>query len=233
MKNFTKAICCISFCLAAFQLSAQDSPFNLGLKVGINMSSTSLDVKPDAEKDAKVGFVAGITAEYEFSRQFALQSGLLFTTKGMKLKGTEYAIPSGERRWTQNINMQYLQIPLTAAYKINLSSSTRLFIQAGPYIAYGIGGSNKTKIKYYDLGDKEPKEEKVNTFGKDRFKRFDFGLTGGIGVEFGDLIVGVNYEHGLIDIAPDPIDNTATVFFDQKCKNRSGSLALISVGYRF
>jgi len=238
MKNFIKSVLVFSLLLQSIDSPAQDiedeSRFSVGVKIGINLSNTSLEKKSieDSDKKAKAGLIAGISMEYAMTDNFYLQSGLMFTIKGMKLEGTSMWIPSGETRWKQTVNMQYLQIPLMAAYKFNISSNTKLFVQAGPYFAYGIGGSSKLKNKYYDLGDKEPDEEKFSTFGNEGLKRFDFGLTGGIGVEFGDIIVGLSYEHGLIDI--NQKDNKINRLFDEsKCMNRSGSLSLLSLGYRF
>ena len=97
------------------------------------------------------GFTLGVGMDYGFSENWSLQSGLMFIFKGFKVKDAFKARPI------------YLDIPILAAYKFNISDNTKFVINAGPYLAFGLGG----KVKYDGGGD-----EKV--FGDDGWKRFDF-----------------------------------------------------------
>ena len=99
----------------------------------------------------------------------ALQSGLMFTTKGAKSKDDEDKM---------KVNMIYLQVPVHFAYKADITPGTRVVLHGGPFLAYGVTG--KTKIGNVSL----------DTFGKIEIegegllevKRFDAGLGIGAGI---------------------------------------------------
>jgi hypothetical protein len=104
----------------------------------------------------------------------------------------------------------YLQLPATIGYKFDLGGDTRLVLNAGPYIAYGIGG----KTKGGEAGSRK-------LFKDDIFKRLDYGVIGGIGFEFGRFAVGAGYDLGLANIS----DVKGT-----KARNRN---AYLTVGVKF
>lgn len=202
---------CMSF--IGLSASAQDSPLTWGVKAGVNLSNSSMDVG-GLDKKAKIGFKIGVTADYAITNDFYLQSGLSFTTKGGKIEAkvlTEKA--------TISINQLYLQLPIMAAYKLEVSPGTKIVINAGPYLAYGIGGKIKIDgTSGVDLSDLPFRE--MDTFDDNGLKKFDFGLGAGVGAEFGSIVVGLNYELGLTNISGGTSDY----------KNRNASLTL---GYRF
>ena len=104
----------------------------------------------------------------------------------------------------------YIQLPIHAGYKLDLTPGTKLVFRAGPYLAYGVGGKIKSDAKLFEDQD---------FFGDDT-NRFDFGIGGAVGVEFLNKInVSLGADHGL-----------TKVFKDTKIKNRA---AYISVGYKF
>ncbi|GAB4029955.1 porin family protein [Spirosoma jeollabukense] len=215
--------------LTGFTLSAQDAPFEFGLKGGLNLSSLALNNTTLPNHNIKTGVNAGFTAKYKFSHNLFLQSGLSFTTKGTKIKGEaplgyEYRILMPGREAFMQSNQRYLQAPVYLGYKIDLKPGTKLVLNAGPYFAYGIGGKTQLTgdIIYGDMIDYSTVEEK--TFDSRGLKRFDFGVGTGIGVEFGRTILGLNYELGLKNIGPtgDPY----FPFYKNSYKNRNASLSL-------
>jgi len=191
-----------------FNISAQNLPLTWSVKAGINLSNSSIDVESGLDKKAKVGFQLGVGVDYVLVDAFCLQSGLYFTTKGSKIEEKIDGI-----KGTVTFNQLYLQLPIMGAYKMTVAPDVRLVFSFGPHLAYGIGG--KTKIKVAGIG-----EEKDDTFGDEGLKRFDFGLGAGVGAEFDRILVGLNYELGLVDISRGSADY----------KNRNASL---TVGYRF
>ena len=103
-----------------------------------------------------------------------------------------------------------------AAYKFNISDNTKFVINAGPYLAFGLGGKNKV--------DGIDESEKV--FGDNGWNRFDLGIQYGIGLEIGDhYLVNLTGQNGFISPFdyPDGYDG-------DKPKNMTFS---IGVGYRF
>lgn len=199
------------------------SPFQFGVKAGGNLYSTAMNIEDIAAKKLKIGYQVGLTGEYEFSESFYLQSGLFFVTKGVRIKG------SGESsHWSQSIGLQYLQLPVLATYKIELIEDTKIFFNAGPYVAYGIRGKSSRKDRFID-STRADEKGKLDSFGDNRMKRFDFGLKYSIGMEFEKFLFEWSYELGLKDI--EEKNNEISPIFDNKhFKNQGLSL---SVGYKF
>ncbi len=196
-------ICMTGFIISVSAKNKPGKTTDVYIKAGVNFSNAH-HVKPGvAGKDFKAGFNAGFQIDTRLERNLYFQSGIFFTTKGVEFdsKGNKDQL---------KINPMYLQIPLALAYKIHLEKHTHLVLNVGPYLAYGIAGKA-------DDGT----HKKSDTFDKKTFKRFDTGLLGGIGFEFDRILLGVNYEHGLLDIARAKKDSY---------KNQNISLSL---GYRF
>ena len=198
MKKFLMTAVLGMFALAGFSQVKWDA------KVGMNFSNmTKLD-------DAKAlpGFNLGVGMDYGFSESWSLQSGLIISSKGHKVKDDYKDRPI------------YLDIPILAAYKFNISENTKFVINAGPYLAFGLGG----KCKFDEGGDY--KLFKGEDGDDAEYSRFDLGLQYGIGLEIGDhYLVNLTGQNGFIcpfDY-PDGYDG-------DKPKNMTFS---IGVGYRF
>ena len=141
-----------------------------------------------------------------------LQSGLMISSKGYKYDyKDEYYNESHKARPI------YLDIPILAAYKFNISDNTKFVINAGPYLAFGLGG----KCKYDEGGDY--KLFKGEDGDDAEMKRFDLGIQYGIGLEISEhYLVNLTGQNGFI--SPNNIDG----FKDYKNMTFS-----IGVGYRF
>lgn len=180
-KFFAVAILAV----ATLSMNAQDfKKFRFGPAVGMNVAKVS-------DASSKIGFNVGARAEYNFSDNFYLGSGLLFTQKGFKLKGI---MQNGA---DLKANPFYLEIPINAGYRYNFSEKFSVFGEVGPYIGFGIAGKYKAEgyesAKYF--GD-----EGAALFGK--AKRFDMGIGFAAGCEFSKFQVRVGYELGLTKVFP-------------------------------
>lgn len=220
MKTTQKLLLIVIFSFIVLNVTAQSLPLSFGVKAGVNLSNSSWDLD-GFDKKAKIGFQVGVTGEYAIAEGFYLQSGLSFTTKGSKIEISQYS----DAKLT--VNQTYLQLPIYAAYKIDIAPATKIAFNVGPYFAYGLGG--KTKIEGFDDLDIEGFgiDGKYDTYGSDGLlKRFDLGLGAGVSAEFGKIVVGINYELGLLNLA-NKSDGEDAGF---KYKNRNASL---TVGYKF
>lgn len=218
MKTIYKFSAIALMSVLALNVSAQGLP-KLGIEAGVNLSNSSWDADP-LDKKAKVGFQVGITADYAFTEEWHLQSGLSFTTKGAKIEGR---IVEDDSMFDGKItvNQSYLQLPVYAAYKLEVVPGTKIVFNAGPYVAYGLGGKTKVNGDVAILDQIATGEGKVDTYGTDGFlNRFDFGLGAGVGAEFGNIVATIRYELGLTNVGKDGLDY----------KNRNAALTL---GYRF
>lgn len=193
MKKFLMTAVLGMFALAGFSQVKWDAKF------GMNFSNmTKVD-----ESKALPGFTLGVGMDYGFNENWSLQSGLMISSKGFKFK---------EGDWKNKYRPIYLDIPILAAYKFNISDNTKFVINAGPYLAIGLGGKNK-----------ETDAEDIKLFDKDGYdwKRFDLGIQYGIGLELSDrYLINLTGQNGFIspvDGGDDPKNMTFT----------------IGVGYRF
>lgn len=171
----------------------------IGLKAGLNFANAVYEESQTSlSTDALVGPQFGIVADFPIDSEWAFNTGILYSQKGLKMDfiGVEVKVP-----------VQYLEVPLNLAYKHELES-LKLFVQAGPYLALGLSAKAKS-------GGEEEKIE----FGSDddQIKGYDAGLNIGAGVEIEKLQLGVNYGLGLLDLENDN---------DAKMKNSVFSITL-------
>ncbi len=203
-------------------VSAQSA--SLIVKGGLNMSNYYGSNLSD--KNIKPGYHAGIGLDLEFLADVSFQTGLYFTSKGAEyttsikeiVKDTKYSVTAN-----------YIQLPIHMAYKMEVKPETRLFLHAGPYLAYGVGGK-RTIEKKSDLSSIPDYlgAEEINTFDKDfGYKPFDYGVGVGVGIEFDLFLIDLGWDLGLKNIARNI--NEIPVY-KPNVKNQS---AYLSVGYKF
>ena len=207
MKKLKLSLVVVFVAMASI-VSAQNS--SLSIKGGLNLSNFYGDELND--KSMKVGFHAGIGADFEFAPNIGIQSGLFFSGKG-----AEYKYNSAEVKVTAN----YLQLPVHLAYKIDVMPGTKVVLHAGPYVAYGLGGKTKLNVAGKDLAEMDTFKDDSSIEAFNGLKRFDAGLGLGVGAEFGRILVDLGWDMGLTNLSR--IDNA-----DIKTQN-----AYLSVGYKF
>lgn len=192
IKKFTLISILLFFILATH---AQDRKWSLGVEFGLNYSNSTESTAP-LKKDKPLLYKLGLKAEYSISEHFALQSGLLYSVKGIDSKG-EGTYPNGINiDGSVTLRQEVIQLPMDLAYKLKLSESKIIF-SMGSYLSYGIGG--KTKAHGHFDGNEFSKE--VNTFGNaEILNKIDFGVEIGAAYEIKHFILKVNYEWGLLNI---------------------------------
>jgi len=182
-----------------FTASYAQAQFTFGARAGFNL--TNMSAKYDGKKSDdynpkfKPGFQIGVVGEYAFSDVFAIQPGILFATQGVRFKESEDGVD-----FKNSTNLNYLQIPINAMYKLDLSS-VKLLFQAGPYVGYAISGKEKWSME--GNGIDESGDDKIE-FGSDndKTKALDFGIGLGVGLQFaGNFQAGVGYNLGLMNLS--------------------------------
>ncbi|NJO87941.1 MAG: PorT family protein [Chloroflexia bacterium] len=165
-----------------------------------------------------LGFNVGATVEFPVSDAFAVQSGLILNTKGVKIDASQTGYT-----YENKMTLTCLDIPINAKYSLDLSG-TKLYFAAGPYVSFALKGKYDEKDgPDGDVVSSDGDLEIGNDEEKDDIKRMDFGLNFGAGVEFGAIGVGAQYGLGLSNLVPGgDSDNTM--------KNR---LISISLSYKF
>lgn len=162
------------------------------------------------------GVRAGVALDFGVANmgtmQFSVQPGLNFSMKG-------WSAGSENLNVNKTTNLYYIDLPILANLRFDAGRDLNAFVNAGPYLAYGVGGKtsgNFLSIEY---------SKDVNPFkkydGESLYRAFDWGLQVGAGVEYRRIMLGVGTQVGLYDITPgESLSNKNTSFF-------------VSLGYRF
>ena len=129
-----------------------------GVTAGLNVSKFA---NKDLNYDYKAGFQVGVVADCGITSNFSIIPELLFNQIGSKLK-------SDDR--TDTFTLQYLQLPVNAAYKFDVAYNSKVLIFAGPYVGYGFS---------------------------EQFKPLDFGMNAGIGYQFEKIFFKLQFNQGL------------------------------------
>ena len=192
----------------------------IGPRVGLNVSTYSVDKIDDSDLGSKVGFSAGLAVEFPIVRSFYINTGLFYTVKGAKED-------SSEEGYTDKLTMTagYLELPVYASYRLNFAEESQLQVNFGPYFAYGVNG----KMKFEDGDEKYDMDmfgvaDEDDEDSKGGLKRFDFGLGVGLGYTLHKVYLGMNYQFGLVNIADKKEWENASI------KNSNFN---ISLGYNF
>lgn len=190
---------------------------------GYQGANLSVNDKTNSNK-MRSGFRAGVAADivvYDLGTgELSIQPGLNYSIKGAKL--------------TDNIkvNLGYIDLPILANVRFGVTPGFNVFVNAGPYLGYGI--NSKSDVKKVETGIAII-DDFANTaihkldFNKNAFKKdgslkpFDAGLQVGAGAEYKRAMLSVGAQLGLTNM----IRNTA---IDYKMTNTS---FFVTVGYRF
>ncbi len=151
-----------------------------GIKGGLNL--TNLYVDDVSKEHLKAGFNAGIFAKIPVTRGFSIQPELLYSVKGAKENYNNFIQGSGEYRF----NLGYVELPVLAVINI----ARNLNIHAGGYAAYLTNANIKDVDNNGDI-------QGATDLDAGNFKRWDFGLAGGLGFDIENFTIGARYNYGL------------------------------------
>jgi hypothetical protein len=176
------------------------------LRGGLNLANVSVTENGRID-DAKMltSFQVGIVGDINLAEFIALQPGILVTGKGTKSQDGD---PSDANYFKATTNPIYLEVPLNLVFKGPIGPDTKFFAGAGPYLAIGVAGKNKTEGKFLGASfssekDIEWSDDDPTTLDYEEgagfgiMKRFDYGLNGTAGIETRNIVFSVNYGLGL------------------------------------
>jgi len=183
------AVITFGLCQAAH---AQEKVWSVGPEVGVSVSKYGSDA---GTNDLKAGAIGGMFITYSIQNTFGITTKFLYSQKGATFK-------SSDTRQTLN----YIEIPVIGRFFLNKEGTIRPNLFVGPSFGFLTGATNK-------VGS----EERVKIDGwQDTYNDFDFGVTGGIGVNVliaseTYFIIDGRYTHGLSDItkAPGVVNNNS------------------------
>ncbi|MER0439161.1 porin family protein [Emticicia sp. W12TSBA100-4] len=180
-----------------------------GIKGGLNASNLYIDDIND--RNPRYGFNVGLFTQVPLIEgTLYLQPEIGYSTKGTTARYNILNTFQGETTF----KLDYAEVPLLLTYKIG----NVIDIQAGAYGGYLVNASSKSKA---DNGSSS--EVLLN---KDNYRNFDYGLSAGLNIYFGKLMVGTRYNHGLQQIAN--TDAARTFLGDSK-----NSVGQVHIGITF
>jgi hypothetical protein len=191
--------------LTTISFSTQAQKSNAILRGGVNLANVSITDNGRVD-DAKMlaSFQVGLIGNIHVANILYFQPGLLYTGKGTKSQsGTE-----GSANWYKaTTNPYYIEMPLNLILK-SPTGPVKFFGGAGPYIAMGVAGKNKSEGAFLGAGFKSEKNiewsnDDPTTLNNEEgagfgiMKRFDYGLNGTVGLEGKSVVLSANYGLGL------------------------------------
>lgn len=183
--------------MVVIQEAEQVSPWNFGLKAGINLANLSgsyLDLDYVKESNGFVGFHGGAWANYALSNKSSVQFELLGSLQGGDIE-YELSYAGQAIKPTGKVRMPYILIPIMYQYK----PVEKLHLELGPQLNY----LPKINLKTYIDGERI-NDETVENLVNNRLKNarsIDVGLNIGAGYEFiQDWSVYTRYTYGLLTV---------------------------------
>jgi hypothetical protein len=235
-RNILLAVLCSCATTAGF------AQLRLGGKIGMNVSSLKGSYTPGESAKQKIGFHAGLRAEYPLGEasKLGLVGELLFSTQGVI---TDKSNPIGigvyqEERKTYSLN--YVNMPIMLKYQV----LEQLSIEGGPQFGYAINGELKTEI----TNTADPSQNRTYTqdllnagtysgngapsgpYPKS-IKALDIGFNLGATYDFSDKVFAqLHYYFGLSDINAFAASN---YLYASSTNTLRSSVFQVSLGYRF
>jgi hypothetical protein len=223
MKTRSISILAVLLLTVAFATAQEMGKSSFGILGGVNFQNLNgKDYTGDKlENDMKVGYHIGINMQVPVAPEFYFQPGLLLSTKG--------AIYNGNSTKTTT-SLTYIELPLNFVYK-GLLGPGYVFIGAGPYLGYGIGGKvnieNGSDSNDYDV-EFTNVVEITDPLMVSYYKAFDAGGNIFFGYEMaGGIFAQFNAQLGMVNISPE-----YKILPDDESLIKNTGFGL-SLGYRF
>lgn len=206
------------------QVGEQRYNFALGINGGINMNKVSF--VPKVNQKNLMGINAGLTARYISEKYFGMICGAQLELNFSQRGWDEYYEYYPDVHYTRTMN--YVEVPLLAHLAFGKERGLRVFLNLGPQVAFLLGDSHETSGDMEGmLNENLYAETEQHDMAIDN--RFDYGITGGLGVELrtkaGNFLVEGRYYFGLADI----FASTKKDHFD---RSANGSI-IIKASYLF
>lgn len=156
---------------------AAHAQWRLGVTVGAASNHYRMDRQymTDYYLKDRWGLTMGITGQYDINEWLGVRADLNWTQKNHRIGRDRVSM---RYDYTNN----YLQLPVMASFSFG-GKKVRGFCNAGVYGGYWLS-SNYDGYDYNNFSSANYKVKGHVDFNSDRDQRWDFGLVGGLGVEY-------------------------------------------------
>jgi hypothetical protein len=188
----------------ALTMTAESIAQEVVVNAGFNLSSQLIEKDNQTYYDGigwKPGFIFGATTAIPITGVFSFEPGISLSTKGYK-QSLAQGGPLDVTDVKRNVNLYCVDLPINVKALFDIGT-TKIYGTLGPYIGIGLWG--KEKSDYLFRGEPSSGNLDIN-WGSDAetddYKRIDFGLNAGVGLEIKSVRIGLSYSYGLANISP-------------------------------
>lgn len=194
-KYIVFSIFTLSLSTSYAQIGEQRHNFAFGVNGGMTFSKVNFN--PTIRQNSLSGITGGVTARYISERYFKMICGAQLEVNFSQYGWSEYYEDYPDLKYSRKMN--YVEIPFLAHLAFGKERGMQIFIHAGPQIAFFLndkktqsgdwdGNNNNITAKQHDM---------------DIQNKFDYGITGGLGMELrtkaGNFLVEGRYYYALSD----------------------------------
>lgn len=215
VRRFAIALCLIVAGVhARAQVGEYRSDFAVG--VGAGWMLTRMDFDPSIKQNYKQSPTIGISARYICEKYFSSICGVLVELNYAS-QGWQERIEDGSGN-TYKRNLHYAQLPILMQLGWGRERRGLKFVfEAGPQIGYCLGESEARGGGTWDTSARP--NSVVYQYSHDIDNTFDYGITGGLGIELstaiGHFLLEGRYYYGL----GDTYDNSKQGFFSRSANS--------------
>jgi hypothetical protein len=190
MKKIAGILICLFAALVSYSQGTDFQPeWTFGVNAGATLSR--MNFHPRIPQDLLIQETGGLTVKYISEKNFGIQLELNYSLRGWK-EETDTVVHFNK----YSRSLAYLELPLMTHLYFSLGKRARLVFNAGPQIGWNIG--EKVLEKQINAS------EYPAYYDREVQRKFDYGITGGLGLEartgVGNFILEGRYYFGLYDI---------------------------------
>ena len=223
MKKILTASFCALLCTIIAEAQTLIPKFGAALS-NISVSKDATSQGTDIKN--KLGIVGGVGFEFMLGKKIALQPELLFHQKGYKT-----SLSQSNTNYESSVTLNYLELPVLVKVKFG-----SFYVNAGPYVAMGLGGKYKSKASGLFNGSVDGKVKFGKAPDNDTSNDVYIDNTIDAGVQIGGgyliankIMIDLRYGFGLTNIAD---KDASSGYNDNKSKLRSFQVT-VGVPLRF
>ncbi len=224
-KTLATVCLALSFLPAMAEIGEPRNNLCLGANAGIAMNTVDFSptIKQKMHNGPTVGLSMKYTSEKYFTTYCALYAELNYTVLGWNEDIRDQNSQPLPDTYSRDIG--YIQLPVFARLAWGKEKKgLQFFFQAGPQVAICIGEKSKKSVPWTLNPDGTPSRPNnvYEQYDKDIERKFDYGIAGGLGLEYnstvGHFILEGRYCYGLGDMfgnsKKDPFSRSAnsTIF---------------------
>jgi len=206
-------LCCLCFATARAQVGEHRSVLSIGANAGYVLSNVGFD--PTVKQSMHGGMTGGLSVRYVCEKYFnticSVYAEVNYASIGWKqnIKTAKNADVINENGLAEKYSrtLGYVQIPIFAHLAWGREQrGFNFFVQAGPQIGFLL---NESTSKNYDTPNLDATTGRSNTIVAQESmpveRKFDYGIAGGVGVEWshprwGHFLLEGRYYYGLGNI---------------------------------